>query len=163
MAELISPNEIFYTTFEPTQKFRFILYIEGIPSYIVKAAGLPAPTNNKVTIDHINVQRHLKGKTTWGTIALTLYDPITPSGAQIAMEWFRLHHESVTGRDGYLDFYKKDITINQLGPVGDKIREWTCKGCFIESITFGDLDYGDTGTAGEIAVTLQPDYCILQF
>ena len=39
------------------------------------------------------------------------------------IEWVRLHHESVTGRDGYSDFYKKDITFNSLGPVGDKVEE----------------------------------------
>ena len=50
------------------------------------------------------------------------------------MEWVRLHHESVTGRDGYSDFYKKDITFNSLGPVGDKVEEWTLKGTFIETV-----------------------------
>ncbi len=35
------------------------------------------------------------------------------------MEWARLAYESVTGRAGYSDFYKKDITFNGLGPVGD--------------------------------------------
>ena len=39
-------------------------------------------------------------------LAITLYDPVVPS---VVMEWVRLHHESVTGRDGYSDFYKKDI------------------------------------------------------
>ena len=48
---------------------------------------------------------------------VTLYDPIVPSGAQSVIEWIRLHHESVTGRDGYSDMYKKDITFNVLGPV----------------------------------------------
>ena len=50
------------------------------------------------------------------------------------MEWVRLHHESVTGRDGYSDFYKKDITFNSLGPVGDKVEEWTLKGGNIFSL-----------------------------
>ncbi len=40
----------------------------------------------------------------------------TPSGAQSVMEWARLAHESVTGRDGYSDFYKKDLTLDILGP-----------------------------------------------
>ena len=62
---------------------------------------------------------------------MTLFDPITPSGAQAVMEWVRLHHESVTGRDGYSDFYKKDLTINVLGPVGDVVSEWIIKGALI--------------------------------
>ena len=47
------------------------------------------------------------------------------------MEWVRLSHESVTGRDGYSDFYKKDVTFNVLGFVGDKVEEWTLKGTYI--------------------------------
>jgi DNA-directed RNA polymerase subunit beta' len=39
------------------------------------------------------------------------------------MEWVRLSHESVSGRDGYSDFYKKDLVLNCLGPVGDIVEE----------------------------------------
>ena len=53
---------------------------------------------------------------------------------QLVMEWVRLHKESVTGRDGYSDFYKKDVTFNVLGLVGDKVEEWTLKGAMIQSL-----------------------------
>ena len=46
------------------------------------------------------------------------------------MEWVRTSHESLTGRDGYLDFYKKDVNFFMLGPVGDKIEQWTLKEAF---------------------------------
>jgi hypothetical protein len=36
---VLDPNEIFYTAFEPKQTNRFILYIDGIPSYLVKGMG----------------------------------------------------------------------------------------------------------------------------
>ena len=42
-----------------------------------------------------------------GKMLKSLYDPIVPSGAQSVMEWVRTSHESLTGRDGYADFYKK--------------------------------------------------------
>ena len=105
---VLDPNEIFYTAFEPKQKNRFICYIDGIPSYTVKSMGAVSLTQGTVKLDHINVSRYVKGKTLWNTISFSLFDPITPSGAQAVMEWVRLHHESVTGRDGYSDFYKKD-------------------------------------------------------
>ena len=47
---------------------------------------------------------------------------------QSVMEWVRTSHESLTGRDGYTDFYKKDVNFYMLGPVGDKIEQWTLKG-----------------------------------
>ncbi len=162
MADFIDPNEMFFTPFEPKLSNRFIMNIEGIPAFLVKTSGRPNLNLNEVVLDHINVKRYVKGKAEWQTLTVTLYDPIVPSGAQSVMEWVRLHHESVTGRDGYSDFYKKDITFNMLGPVGDKVEEWTLKGAFIQSATFSDMDYSATNVA-DVSLTLRYDYAILQF
>ena len=110
----------------------------------------------------MNVKRFVKGVGEWQQLEMTLYDPIVPSAAQAVMEWVRLSHESVTGRDGYSDFYKKDITIQTLGPVGDIVEEWTLKGAFIQNATFGDLAF-DSNDPVEITLTLRYDYAILQF
>ena len=162
MPELIDANEIMFTPFEPKTKNRFIMYIEGIPAYLVKTANRPQITFEEIVLDHMNVKRYVKGKGEWQPLATTLYDPIVPSAAQSVMEWVRLHHESVTGRDGYSDFYKKDITFNVLGPVGDKVEEWTLKGAFITSAAFGDMAF-DSNDPMEIELTLRYDYAILQF
>jgi|TARA_B100002019_G_scaffold219171_1_gene191805 hypothetical protein len=162
VADFIDPNEMFFTPFEPKLSNRFIMNIEGIPAFLVKTTGRPNITLNEVALDHINVKRYVKGKAEWQTLTVTLYDPIVPSGAQAVMEWVRLHHESVTGRDGYSDFYKKDITFNVLGPVGDKVEEWTLKGAFIQSATFSDMDYSATNVS-DISLVLRYDYAILQF
>ena len=160
---VLDPNEIFFTAFEPKQKNRFIMLVDGIPSYQIKGVGAVSLTQNSVTLNHINVQRYVKGKTVWNPISMTLFDPITPSGAQAVMEWVRLHHESVTGRDGYSDFYKKDLTMNVLGPVGDIVSEWIIKGAFITSTDFGDFSWDEDAAAQEISLEVQPDYCVLNF
>lgn len=160
---LLDPNEIFFTAFEPKQKNRFILYVDGIPSYQIKGMGAVTISQGTVALNHINVQRFVKGKSTWNPISMTLFDPITPSGAQAVMEWVRLHHESVTGRDGYSDFYKKDLTLNVLGPVGDIVSEWIIKGAIITSADFGDFNWDTENAAQEISLEVQPDYCILNF
>lgn len=160
---VLDPNEIFFTAFEPKQANRFIMYMDGFPSFMVKGVSGVSLTQGTVELNHINVQRFVKGKSTWGPITFTLFDPITPSGAQAVMEWVRLHHESVTGRDGYSDFYKKDLTFNVLGPVGDVVSEWIIKGALITSATFGDYNYDTVDSAIEISMEVQPDYCILNF
>jgi len=160
---VLDPNEIFFTAFEPKQPNRFIMYIDGFPSFMVKGVSAVSLTQGSVALNHINVQRFVKGKTVWNTIDFTLFDPITPSGAQAVMEWVRLHHESVTGRDGYSDFYKKDLTFNVLGPVGDVVSEWIIKGALITSATFGDYNWDTVDAAVEISMTVQPDYCVLNF
>ena len=160
---IINANDVFFTAFEPKQQNRFLMLIDGIPSYQVKGVGAVSLTQGTVTLNHINVQRYIKGRTVWNTISFTLFDAITPSGAQAIMEWVRLHHESVTGRDGYSDFYKKDLTFNVLGPVGDVVSEWIIKGAMITEASFGDYSWDSDNAAQEITMTVQPDYCILNF
>ena len=162
MAELIDANDIMFTPFEPKLKNRFIMEIDGIPAYLIRAGNRPTINFETVELHHMNIVRYVKGKGQWQTLDITLYDPIVPSGAQAVMEWVRLGHESVTGRNGYSDFYKKDVTFNVLGPVGDKIEEWTLKGAYIENANFGDMDFASSD-AVEITLTLRYDYAILQF
>ena len=78
------------------------------------------------------------------------------------MEWVRLSHESITGRDGYSAFYKKDVSFQVLGPVGDVVEEWELKGTFIQSANFGDLAF-ESSDPVEISLTLKYDYAVLKF
>ena len=41
MAQLLDSNEIFFTPFEPKVANRFIMFIEGIPAYLVRKASRP--------------------------------------------------------------------------------------------------------------------------
>jgi hypothetical protein len=153
---------MFYRNFEPKLGNRFIMEINGIESYIIKTASRPTFTSEIVELDHINVKRKIKGKSTWDDITISLYDPIVPSGAQQVMEWVRSSHESLTGRDGYAAFYKKDINFFLLGPVGDKVEQWTLKGAFITSANFGELDWASNDPLS-IELTLTYDYAILEY
>jgi hypothetical protein len=159
---VLDPNEIMFTSFEPMVQNRFIFYVDGIPAYMIKKADAPGIELNEIKLDHINVYRKIKGKAEWRNMNLSLYSPISPSGQQAVMEWVRLSHESITGRDGYSDFYKKDATINILGPVGDIVSEWILKGAFIKNATFGSYDWA-TADPTEITVELAMDYCILNY
>jgi hypothetical protein len=162
MPEILEFDKMFYKNFEPKLGNRFIMEINGIESYIIKTASRPTFTSEVVELDHINVKRKIKGKSTWDDVNITLYDPIVPSGAQQVMEWIRSSHESLTGRDGYNTFYKKDITFYLLGPVGDKVEQWTLKGAFISSANFGELDWASNDPLS-IELTLSYDYAILEY
>lgn len=162
MADLLDANEIFTTAYEPKVQNRFIMYLDGIPAYLIKTAGRPSINLNEIVLEHINLKRYVKGKAEWQTLEITMYDAVVPSAAQAVMEWVRLAHESVTGRTGYADFYKKDITINVLGPVGDKVEEWTLKGAFPTAVNMNGLDWG-AQDALMVNVTLRFDYAILQY
>ena len=159
---ILETNEMMFTAFEPKLQNRFLMEIEGIPAYLFKSLNRPQVTFNNIVLDHINVKRKIKGKANWDSISCDLYDPVTPSGAQAVMEWIRLSHESVTGRDGYSDFYKKNIHIRTLGPVGDVVEEWILKGAYCASANFGPMDWS-SDTPAQITMTIEMDYAILNY
>ena len=71
----LEPNEIMFTPFEPKTKNRFIMYIDGIPAYLIKAMNRPQIQFEEIVLDHINVKRYIKGKAQWQPIDIVLYDP----------------------------------------------------------------------------------------
>ncbi len=159
---ILETNEMMFTAFEPKLQNRFLMEIDGIPAYLIKSLNRPNFTSNTIVLDHINVKRRIKGKASWEPINCELYDPVTPSGAQSVMEWVRLSHESVTGRDGYSDFYKKNVYIRTLGPVGDVVEEWILKGAYCSNANFGPMDWTSDAPAS-ISITIEMDYAILNY
>jgi hypothetical protein len=162
MAETLSVAEMIPNKFEPKRKNRWIFAIEGIDAFLIKTAARPSYTTNETAIPFINSTRYLAGKTTFDTMSVTLHDPIAPSGAQQVMEWVRTHFESVSGRAGYADFYKRDCQLKLLDPVGTVVELWDIKGAFLTTASFGDLSY-DGDEPQEISMTLRYDNCVLQY
>ena len=151
-------------SWEPKYQNRFIMSIgDGtVPAFLIKASAKPSADNGEIVLDHINVQRYVKGKTIWNTIQISIYDAIVPSAAQKVMEWMRLHHESATGRDGYSSMYKQDVTLQQLSALGEVIEEWTLKGTYLKDVNFGSLDWAQAESV-TIEATLRYDWAFLNF
>jgi hypothetical protein len=149
-------------SWEPVKAHQFIMSISDIPAFLIKASAKPSIANGEIALDHINVQRYVKGRSVWNTITVSLYDAIVPRGAQAVMDWIRLHHESATGRDGYSSFYKKEIKLRQLSPLGEVIEEWILKGAYIVDANFGSLDWSSEEVV-MIEMTLRYDWAFLSF
>ncbi|MEI6357739.1 MAG: hypothetical protein WCP53_11660 [Verrucomicrobiota bacterium] len=143
-------------------KRHFVFAIEGIDAFLIKTASRPEITTEEVAINWINSTRYVAGKTTFGQMSVTLHDPIAPSGAQQVMEWVRLHFESVSGRAGYPDFYKRDIQLKMLDPVGTVIQLWDIKGAFLLSANFNEITYEGSDMV-EIALSIRYDNAVMQF
>ncbi len=162
MAETLSVTDMLPNKFEPKRKFRWVFAIEGIDAFLMKTAARPSITIGETEIQYINSRRYLAGKSSFEAITVTLHDPIAPSGAQQVMEWVRTHSETVSGRAGYADFYKRDCQIKMLDPVGTVVELWDMKGCFLTNANFNDLSYEDEAPV-EISLTLRFDNCVLQY
>ena len=162
MAETLSVTDMLPNKFEPKRKFRWIFAIEGIDAFLMKTAARPSFTTGEQEIPFINSTRFIAGKTKFDTLACTLHDPIAPSGAQQVMEWVRTHFESVSGRAGYADFYKRDCQLKLLDPVGTVVELWDIKGCWLTNASFGDMDYGGEEPM-EVSLTIRFDNAVLQY
>ena len=162
MAETLSVTDMLPNKFEPKRTYRWVLAIEGIDSFLVTTATRPSVSIGDKKIDYINSYRRVAGKLEFGDLSMKLHDPIAPSGAQQMMEWIRTHYESVSGRAGYADFYKRDIQLKMLDPIGTVVELWDIKGAFLTSINFGGLDYGGDDIM-MIDATIKFDNCVLQF
>lgn len=160
---ILDSSEIMFRAFEPMVQHRFAMYIDNIPAFMIKNVKAPTFTDGVIKLDHINSYRKIRAKREWSDIDMTLYSPIAPSGAQAVMEWARLGYESVTGRAGYSDFYKKDLTLNVIGPVGDVVGEWILKGAFLTKGDFGQFDWTSTDGLVDIQITVAVDYVILNY
>jgi hypothetical protein len=162
MAETLPVTDMLPNKFEPKRKYRWVFNIEGIDAFLMKTATRPTFNTSEQAIPFINSTRYVAGKTTFDTISIALHDPIAPSGAQQVMEWVRTHNETVSGRAGYADFYKRDCQIKLLDPVGTVVELWDLKGCWLQSAAFGDLSYEDEAPV-DVTLTMRFDNCVLQY
>ena len=163
MAETLSVTEMLPNKFEPKRKFRWVLMLEGIDAFLVKSTSRPTFTIAEEMLPFINSKRYIAGRLTFNTIDITIHDPIAPSGAQQTMEWIRTHAESVSGRAGYADFYKRDLQLKLLDPIGTVVELWDMKGCFLNSVNYGGLDYNDDSGNMDITLSVRFDNCVLQY
>ena len=94
------------------------------------------------------------------------------SNGTIEMKYMTAREEDILTNQSYikqgvvLDKLFKSLIITPFDYndllIGDKVEEWTLKGAFISSATFGDLDWS-TEDPLMIELTLKYDYAILQF
>lgn len=150
---ILDPNEINNTVFQPILAFQFRFLIDGIASYMIKGVNGIGYTDSEDIVYHINTYYKIRSRRMYKDLTLQLYDPCSPSGAQMIEEWGNLSYERVTGRASYADIYWKDCTMHVLGPLGDIVREWVFKKCFIKDVDYGEYNW-DTETHNTISLTL---------
>jgi hypothetical protein len=162
-AETLDVTSMLPVKFEPKRQNRWILMIEGIDAYLIAKAARPSIKLESKEIPFMNSYRVISGaKARFDPMSIELHDAIAPSGAQQVMEWIRTHYESVSGRAGYADMYKRDIQLKLVDPVGTVIELWDITGALIEDAKFGDLTYEDDAIL-TISLTIKFDNAVLQF
>lgn len=162
MAETLDVVDMLPNNYEPKRVYRWILQIEGIDAFMAKSTARPNRKFEEVKIDWINSKRFIAGKHEFDPMAIELYDPIAPSAAQQVEEWVRLNFESVSGRSGYADFYKRNIQLKLLDPLGTVVELWDLKGAWAKEVNYNELKY-DGNEACWVTLGVRYDNAVLQY
>lgn len=133
--------------FEPKLQMRFEMTIQnsnGLDSmpFMLKSATMPNIDNNPITIDYINADFKVKGKSRWQPISITFYDSKEYNVGTTINDWLTTkHHDSFSGQDGYaFGGYKTNVLIKQLNPDLSPNTVWVLEGAFIANTNFGTHD-----------------------
>jgi hypothetical protein len=144
--------------FNPKQQMRFELLMYDslfngtfFPTYAIKSAERPTLDNNPITVDYINTEFKVKGKSRWNPISVRFYDPIEINGAKKLHDYINnYHHNSGTyspgsnlltpGEDGFIHEYKRTLYLRSLSPHGDVVDSFILVGAFFESVKWGEYD-----------------------
>lgn len=138
---ILDPNTINNTYLEPILAHRFVLYIDGIPTSLIKSIDGIGFDDGEVIVNHINTYYKTRAKRVFNDLTLGLYNFVSPGTYQSVFEWARLQYEPATGRAGYFDFYAKDVTMQIIGPPGDVVSEWLFEKCYVKTFGAGTYDW----------------------
>lgn len=129
IGDLTIPEEAFYTVFEPRTPNRFLVYIEDentkkliIEPFLIKYIDRPRYSLKSDKTKH------------WYPIKVRFYESIVPSNV-----YFRLLKAGVF-----------NITVNELGPVGDIVGIWLLPLCRFNSLIPEALDWSSDGKPLEV-------------
>ena len=164
---------------EPKRQFRWLLYIAGMPQWIVKDVKKPSFNVTNTSHDFLNYKFHYPGRVDWQDISVTVVDPVQPDSAASLV--------SILEQSGYVlpDEYtsqaaeprtiSKKSMVDSLGgqiqlvmfgantgtQTENVLEKWTLNNPIITSVDFGQLSYGNDELVN-ISIGLKYDWAYLE-
>lgn len=123
---------------------------------MVKNCTLPEISAPAVELGFGNTRAKVPGQIEYGDGNFAFYDAIKKDIQGQLDAWFNKIYDFKTGKMGWVDEFKKDVTVTLYGPDGTAERVWYLEGCWPTSITHGDLT-GESSDAIEVQVTMAYD------
>ena len=157
---------------EPKRKFRWLLYLSGMPQFIVKQVKKPEYKVANQAHQFLNYEFYYPGKVTWSPINFTIVDPVQPDSTQslynilsaagyvIPSAYAQATPKTISKAD-MVSSLGGQIQIVQLDPAGRAIETWTLNNPLIESASFDTLDYNSDDLLN-IQVSIKYDWATLE-
>tara|TARA_B100001113_G_C20861039_1_gene514002 strand:- start:162 stop:689 length:528 start_codon:yes stop_codon:yes gene_type:complete len=153
---------------DPKRRYRFVLYVGGIPLWTVKTTN--KPTANISTTEHqfLNHTFKFPGRVTWDPISVTLVDPLNPDMCKSLINKLYASGYANPLTPNVRETLSKEkstqaigtVRIAQIDDTGVPVEEWQLINPFFTKMQFGDLDYTSDDLT-EINVEITYDYAVL--
>lgn len=158
---------------EPKRKFRWLLYLSGMPQFIVKSVKKPAFKVGTTPHQFLNYEFHYPGSVKWDPVSMVIVDPVNPDSAAslykileaagyvIPTDYVEAAPKTVSKAE-MVKALGNEVKIVQLNPEGNiPIETWTLKNPQIESVEFDQLDYSSDELLN-ITIGLKYDFATLE-
>ncbi len=160
---------------EPKRGFRFLLYISGMPQFIVTKVKKPSFKIGSQGHQFLNYEFKYPGRVTWDDVQFTIVDPadpdstaslyniLTTAGYAIPSEYEEANARTIS-KAGLVNSLGSQIRIVQLDADGNSatpLEEWVLNNPQITQVNFGQLDYSQEGLLN-IDVTVTYDWATLE-
>lgn len=162
---------------DPKRSYRFILYLDGIPSYFVNSTGVPKLTiGDGGTHKFLGHEFKFPGSAKWeGDISVKLVDTIDYNMAQKFVDFVRkagyVYPSNFNESSASPEFYKKTVSkakfpfkqlkIQRLDAEGSVYETWVLNNPWINSVDFGAASYSDEKLL-ELTVSFKYDWAELR-
>jgi hypothetical protein len=167
---------------EPKRQFRWLLYISGMPQFIVKTAKKPSFTVNESSHDFLNYKFYYPGRVTWNTVDVTIVDPVQPDSTASLMKIIQTagyvfpsdfmtegnrSAPATISKKAFVDAMGGQIQLVQIGAntgaqAGqNEIERWTLNNPWLTSVDFGTLDYSSDELVN-LSMTIRYDWATME-
>jgi len=164
---------------EPKRQFRWLLYIAGMPQFIVKNVKKPSFSVGEINHDFLNYKFYYPGRVEWATVDVTIVDPVQPdstaslikileaAGYVLPDKFTSQPNEPRTiSKKAFVDGLGGQIQLVQFGAntgaqEENVIEKWTLNNPFLTNVDFGSLDYGSDELV-DISMTIRYDWATLE-
>lgn len=123
----------------------------------LESMGMPNNSSEVLSIRKGNEVVKYAGGVTFENIELTVTDWIGADMERLISAWDGMRYNPFTGILNPSYKYKRTGTIVQYSPDGEITRTWTCLGCWINNVRYGEYNRTNAATERKITFTVHVD------
>lgn len=125
-------------------------------SLLTQSCNLPDISTPVVELPFGNSKAKVAGQIEYADGSVSFMDAITVDLEKKLTDWQKQVYDPTTGKMGWVNEYKRDMTITQYGPDGTHERVWKFEGVWPSQVTYGELS-GESSDKKVIQATLSYD------